>query len=99
MKPGTVGGLAFVEADYQSIRGPIRSHWRRLEDGSFQWNVQLPANTGATVILPLPDQPNPTITESGKPLAGVPEIRTLDTAPPGHVAVEIPSGRYQFLVR
>ncbi len=100
MRPEPVGDLAFVEAEYRSIRGPVRSHWQRRPDGAFEWDIHLPANTAATVVLPLPDQPNPNVTESGKPLAEVPAVRPLpDRSPPGHLAVEIPAGRYHFEVR
>ncbi len=99
MYPEPVGGLSFVDAEYRSVRGPVRSHWKRGKDGSFEWQIQIPANTTATIFLPLPDRPEPVVTESGKPLSEHPEIRILPSPPSGHLGLGIPSGRYLFKVR
>ncbi len=45
------GGLEWARATYHSVRGPIRSGWR-LQDGTFQLDVDIPANVTATVVLP-----------------------------------------------
>ena len=45
------GGLAWARATYHSIRGPISSGWRQ-EDGTFQLDIEIPANVTATVVLP-----------------------------------------------
>lgn len=97
MDPQAVGALGSVEAEYRSIRGPIRSSWKT--NGLFTWDIQLPANTSATAFIPLPDRPNPQITESGKPLKESPGIKILDNPPPNRLALELPSGRYHFEVR
>jgi hypothetical protein len=49
--PQPVFNVTHATATYQSIRGPIRSAWRKT-DGSFSLKVEIPANTSATVILP-----------------------------------------------
>ncbi len=45
------GGLAWARATYHSVRGPISSGWRQ-EDGTFQLDIEIPANVTATVVLP-----------------------------------------------
>jgi alpha-L-rhamnosidase len=97
MEPQAVGALGSVEAEYRSIRGPIRSSWKT--NGTFTWDIQLPANTSATIFIPLPDVPNPQVTESGKPLKESPEIKILENPPPNRLALELPSGRYHFEVK
>lgn len=51
LRPNPVGDLTHVKAEYRSIRGLIRSHWRR-EGGRFDLEVTVPGNSSATVVLP-----------------------------------------------
>jgi len=51
VRPQPVGDVGWVEASYQSVRGPISVEWTR-SDGGFHLNVRIPANTTATVYLP-----------------------------------------------
>lgn len=51
MKPLLVGDLTYVNASYQSVRGEIRSHWRR-EGTTFIWDIATRLNTTASVYLP-----------------------------------------------
>ncbi len=48
----TPGELDHAEATFESVRGTIRSAWRLQEDGTFQLDVDIPANVTATVVLP-----------------------------------------------
>ena len=51
LKPAFVEGLDFVEATYDSVRGPIGSSWRR--DGErMEWTVTIPPNSTGTVYVP-----------------------------------------------
>ncbi len=51
MKPTLVGDLTFVKATHESPYGLISSEWRR--DGKkFDWQIEIPANTTATVYVP-----------------------------------------------
>ena len=51
MKPTPVGDLTFVKATHQSPYGLISSDWHR--DGkTFDWRIEIPANTTATVFVP-----------------------------------------------
>ena len=46
----SVSALDGVEATYPSIYGDIRSHWER-EGKRIIWNITIPANTTATLVL------------------------------------------------
>jgi alpha-L-rhamnosidase len=51
MRPHPVGDLKFVKATHNSPYGLISSEWHR--DGSkFDWQIEIPANTTATVYVP-----------------------------------------------
>jgi alpha-L-rhamnosidase len=51
MQPHPVGDLKFVKATHNSPYGKISSEWHR--DGNrFSWDVEIPANTTATVFVP-----------------------------------------------
>ncbi len=51
MKPCPVGDLKFVTAEYESVRGPIKSSWTR--DGKkFHWEIEIPVGSTATVSMP-----------------------------------------------
>ena len=84
--------INWVKARYDSVSGRIESEWR-LENGVFELKATIPPNTIATVYIPssAPDE----LTESGRPLAAVPELRFL-RAEGSHAVVQASSGAYQF---
>ena len=51
MRPQPVGDLTFVHASHQSPYGLISSAWQR-KGGTFDWQIEIPANTTATVYVP-----------------------------------------------
>lgn len=51
MEPQVLGDLKYVNGAYHSLRGEIQSNWK-LTDRNFEWNIQIPANTTATVFVP-----------------------------------------------
>ncbi|MCH4156598.1 MAG: glycoside hydrolase family 78 protein [Muribaculaceae bacterium] len=51
MEPNFPEGLSNVDASYQSPYGKISSKWSRTGD-NLDWNIEIPANTTATVKLP-----------------------------------------------
>ena len=51
LKPYPIEGLDFVNCAYNSVSGPIESHWKR-EGNHFEWDIVIPANTMAEVCLP-----------------------------------------------
>jgi alpha-L-rhamnosidase len=52
IRPRPGGGLRYVKASYRSVRGLIRSEWEDEED-IFRLRITVPANTSATVHLPV----------------------------------------------
>ncbi len=92
MKPQLGKDLTFVRASYNSIRGPIASHWQR-QDNTFHWRITLPPGSSATIYLPTTDVAS--ITESGQRLDQADHLRLLKME--GDRAImEIESGVYQF---
>lgn len=84
-----------VRAHYDSLNGRIISVWQRdLE--TFALDVTIPANTTASVFLPVSDPTH--VTESGQPLSGVPGITAVTTYEDS-VQVEVGAGHYQFVAR
>ena len=51
LEPHPGGGLTHAKAEYESMYGKIVSDWA-LDGNTLQYNVQIPANTTATLILP-----------------------------------------------
>ncbi len=51
MNPREIDSLEYVNASYNSVRGLIRSDWKK-ENGKFYWNITIPANTSALVYVP-----------------------------------------------
>ncbi|MCK3685265.1 glycoside hydrolase family 78 protein [Maribellus sp. YY47] len=51
LAPHPGGELTHVNATFESVHGTIASKWA-LENGNLVYDVEIPANTSATVILP-----------------------------------------------
>ena len=92
MKPHVVGDLTQVAASHASLHGAVSSKWV-LADGKFEWKIQVPANTTATVSVPVQD--GAAVLEGGAPAenaAGVTFVRK----DPGYAVYEVVSGGYSF---
>ena len=85
--------INWVKAHYDSIHGRITSNWK-LTKNKFELEVEIPANTTATVYLPASaaDQ----ITESGKPLAKAVGVKFLRSEG-DHAVLAVESGEYHFV--
>ncbi len=92
LKPSVVGELRWVSARQDTARGVIESVWR-IEDGQFVWDVRIPANTTATVMVPTSDPG--AVTESGQPVSDAEGLR-LVRAEEGRAVLEAAAGRYRF---
>lgn len=92
IKPNPVGDLTWAKASYNSGRGIIICEWHR-EARQFRLKVQIPANTTATVFLPATSAE--AITENGKSLAQIKEIRFL-RQDKDRTVLAIESGAYNF---
>ena len=51
MQPVFPIGLNFVKATHNSPYGLIKSEWKRIQN-EIIWDVQIPANTTAEIIVP-----------------------------------------------
>jgi len=51
LNPHPGGGLTYAKATFESMYGTIVSDWK-IENGSFNYNIKIPVNTTATVVLP-----------------------------------------------
>ena len=92
LRPQPGGKLTWAKVSYDSIRGPIVSNWKHT-GGVFELEVQIPANTAATLVLPTSDADS--VRESGKPLAdasGI-EIAGKDAET---MTLKLGSGIYRF---
>jgi alpha-L-rhamnosidase len=92
LHPRPCTGLAWAKARYDSIRGPIVSEWK-MTDGQFQFTIEVPANTTATVYIPAVNAD--AVTESDKLAAkadGVAFVGMND----GDAVFSVESGRYNF---
>lgn len=79
---------------YRSIRGLIATDWQQRE-GQIRFNLTLPANTTAQVLLPARSAAD--IAESGRALDRAPSVRFLRMEGPNAV-LSVGSGRYEFTV-
>jgi alpha-L-rhamnosidase len=92
MRPTFPKDLAFVNASYKSAHGLITSHWKK-ENGVFEWNISIPANTTAVVYVPA--QNMEAITEAGGPLSSAEGLKIIKWEE-GNAIVQVASGKYQF---
>ena len=92
IRPQPVGDLAWVRASYDSVRGKIRSEWRR-EGDQFVLKTTIPANTTATVFVPAKSVAS--VTEQGKPAAQSAGVKFLRMEN-GCAVLAVESGEYEF---
>ena len=92
IRPQIGGNFTSVSADYESGYGLVHSGWT-LENGQLHMNVEIPANTQATLYIPTSDVQS--VTESNKPAVGAPGFTILDPVP-GYLVVQVGSGKYSF---
>ena len=92
IRPNIVGGLTSARGEYDSIRGKIVSDWR-VVNGELRMTVSVPANTSATVSLPVSDATR--VREGGQPAQQAPGVRFLRVEA-GRSLFEVASGTYHF---
>jgi alpha-L-rhamnosidase len=86
IEPQVGGHLTYANADYETGYGKISSHWK-IDSGKFYLDVVIPANTTATVYVPVAT--GGAVTEDNKPLSNL-------TWNDGYAAIEVGSGEYHF---
>jgi alpha-L-rhamnosidase len=90
--PHIGGSLTYANADLKTYYGTISSHWK-LDNGKHQLNVEIPANTRATVYIPAKSIES--IMEGNVALSSSKDIKV--TGKDGnHFVVEVGSGKYHF---
>ncbi|HEC01929.1 MAG TPA: alfa-L-rhamnosidase [Phycisphaerales bacterium] len=85
--------INWVKAEYDSIRGRIRSSWKKTTS-RFEYNVTIPANT--TGILYLPADKASNVIESGMKLSRAQGVEILSEKE-GLIEIELASGSYHFI--
>jgi alpha-L-rhamnosidase len=84
--------IHWVKAHYDSIHGRIVSNWRRTGN-KFELEVEIPANTTATVYIPTSSTNS--VTEGEQPLALARGIKFLGFEN-GCSVLNVESGNYKF---
>ncbi len=51
-RPNFVKALDYARASYQSIQGEIKASWKQTSPGIFEYQVSVPPNTTAELVLP-----------------------------------------------
>jgi alpha-L-rhamnosidase len=92
IKPHIGGNLTFARADLQTYYGKVSSHWKS-ENGKLQLNVEIPANTKATVYIPAPAVES--VKEGGVSLSSAKDLKVKGKEG-DYVVVEAGSGSYHF---
>ncbi len=90
VKPHVVGDLTWARADYDSVRGRIASDWEVVE-GEFRLSLTVPANTTATVSLPVAEK----VMEAGWPAMHAKGVRFIGLDG-GRSVFNVASGTYRF---
>jgi alpha-L-rhamnosidase len=98
MKPTPVGDLKFVKATHESPYGLISSEWRRNGD-KFDWQIEIPANTTATVYIPTIGEDTLQSVTEGKSTHPAIEAKGVSKYEfqRGHMILELGSGKYHFV--
>jgi hypothetical protein len=92
ISPEPAGDISWCETSHKTIRGEIMSSWQR-EGDELILKLRIPANTSATIALPVTDPS--TITESGIPAVESGFINSIRRSG-DKVLFDIPSGEYVF---
>ncbi len=95
IRPDFVSDLTWVKGEYQSLYGTIKSQWKR-ENNFLTLNVEIPANTTATISLPTDNIAN--IAENGNYLINIKDFKSISTAN-GKTVIQTGSGNYSFRIK
>jgi len=91
MKPVLTDKLTFANTSHNSPYGKIVSDWKINQNNDFDWNIEIPANTKATIYVPANAEKS--VSESlKKQTIGTKFIKMKD----GYAIFEIQSGAYHF---
>jgi alpha-L-rhamnosidase len=91
LAPHPGGGLKNADASFNSLYGKIRSAWK-IEGGKLVYEVTIPANTTATITLPVAQDDQLTLNGQALPAGVKQTLKQLDNG----VSLNVGSGSYQF---
>lgn len=92
IQPHIGSGFTNVAASYQTQYGKLSSSWKQ-QDGKLIFNVEIPANTTATVYVPVKDAND--VIENGQPIATSKTIQVVGKEKE-YTVVKLGSGKYEF---
>ncbi len=92
IKPHIGGGFTSASAGLETYYGKLSCEWS-IEGGKFSMNVEIPANTVATVYIPAKKSTD--ISESGKSILQIKDIKIAGEEE-GYVVLNLGSGKYLF---
>jgi alpha-L-rhamnosidase len=95
IRPEVVGDVTWAKANYQSPYGTISSSWKK-EAGKFELSVTIPANTTATICLPVNKAAK--ITSGGQNIKHRKDMKFMGYKN-GKALVSVGSGSYLFVAR
>jgi alpha-L-rhamnosidase len=95
IRPETVGDVTWTKASYQSPYGSILSSWKK-EKGQFSLQVRIPANTTASIYLPV--KSNATITVDGQNIKTLHDLKFMGYHA-GKAEIKVGSGNYTFIAK
>lgn len=95
IRPEPVGNVTWTKANYQSPYGLISSAWKK-QSNTFELNVEIPANTTATIFLPANNTSS--ITEENRSIEKRNDIKLVGVEN-GKAKIKVGSGSYKFLVK
>ncbi len=97
LEPHFVEGLEQFEAVHEGPYGNIIAAWEK-NAGLISWSVTVPANSTATILLPVTDGQH--LYEHGKLVTGNEgAIRAADKYMPGKQVYQVVAGTYHFEIR
>jgi alpha-L-rhamnosidase len=94
IQPHIGGNFTKVSASLETYYGKLSSSWK-VDSNTLIMDIEIPVNTTATIYIPADDKNN--ITESGKQIDAVKDIRVKGNED-GYVIVNAGSGKYHFVV-
>jgi len=93
IQPHPGGGLTNASANLKTYYGTLSNSWK-VEDDTILMDIEIPANTTATVYVPAANADD--ITESGNKLSSINDIKISGTQD-GYVILNFGSGIYHFI--
>lgn len=95
IKPFIFNDLTFADGELNTVKGVVKTSWHKQDD-KLTMNVTIPANTTAMVYLPA--KTAKAVTESGKNISKINEIKLLGEES-GYVILKVGSGNYSFNIK